>query len=76
MLSLKWKRGAYWNDSAYSIEAFVRMGLLIETLFHLHPDCAVSSTGAIPKLSTLQISHNRLSTVDDLRHLSGCCNLR
>lgn len=31
VLSLKWKRGAYWNDSAYSIEAFVRIGVLIET---------------------------------------------
>ena len=33
-------------------------------------------TGAIPKLSTLQISHNRLSTADDLMHLSECHHLR
>lgn len=32
--------------------------------------------GAIPKLSTLQISHNRLSTADDLKHLAECHYLR
>ncbi|XP_015766609.1 PREDICTED: dynein assembly factor 1, axonemal-like, partial [Acropora digitifera] len=39
--------------------------------------CNIESiqTGAIPKLNTLQISHNRLSTADDVQHLSQCRNL-
>ena len=34
------------------------------------------AAGAIPKLGTLQISHNRLSTADDLKHLAECHHLR
>jgi len=35
----------------------------------------IENISAIPKLGTLQISHNRLSTADDLKHLAECHHL-